>query len=168
MLTPNTSVSLGLLSRALLDAAVGILATTGAGAPVHQFVTVARPAFDCEMVAVQLSRLADDATSPAGLGSKRRNVFGNIPLPSLDVFVIRCTTPLPNSGEFPSDEAKTETAMIVQEDAWVLWNGLRDQQDELFDGCTGVYFDYGIPVAERGGYVGWQMSIRSPIGGYAP
>lgn len=162
----GTIVSLGVLSQAVLDAVVGILESTSAGAPASQFVTVARPAFDCEFVAVQLSRLADDATTPGGLGAKRRNVFGNIPLPTLDIFVVRCTTQVTN-GMHPTDAAKTETALMVQEDAWALWNGLRAVQDEIFDGCTGVYFDYGIPIAERGGYVGWTMSIRSPIEGYA-
>lgn len=154
-----------MLSQALLDAVVGILETTAAGVPPSQFLTVARPAFDCEFVAVQLSRLTDDSTSPGGLPSKRRNVFGNVPLPTLDIFVVRCTTPLLN-GQLPTDEAKTETALMIQEDAWALWNGLRDMQNELFDGCIGAYFDYGIPIAERGGFVGWQMTIRPAVEGY--
>lgn len=162
---PGTLISLGLLSQAVLDRAVEIIETTTAGAPASRFVSVAKPAIDCEFVAVQLGRLGDDNTTPTGLDAKRRHVFGHVPLAMYEIYVVRCTTPLLN-GQLPTDEAKTETALMVQEDAWALWNGLRDVQDELFDGCTGVYIDFGLPLAERGGYVGWITSIRVPIEGY--
>jgi len=152
----------------LLDASVAILDTTPEGAPHSQFLASGRPAFDCEFVAVQVVRVAEDATSPLSvLETKRRNHFGNIIVVTFVIYVVRCG-PSIKQGLPPTDQAKSENAAIVFRDGWVLWNGIRDIQDDLFDGCLGVYFDGGLPIDEQGGYVGWVFQIRASIEGYAP
>lgn len=156
-------------AQAVLDASVAILdAETDDGAPTSQFLCTGRPAFDCAFVAVQIPRLAEDSTSPLGLlETKRRNRFGNIILPTFTIYVVRCGPDIKN-GLPPSDAAKTANARMVLRDGWVLWNGIRDIQDDLFDDCLGVYFDGGLPIQEQGGYVGWQFQIRAQIEGYVP
>ena len=145
-----------------------ILDTTTARAPASQFLSPTRPAFDCEFVAVQVARLAEDTTSPLSLtATKKRNHFGNIILATFLIYVVRCA-PMMVGANPPTDAAKTASATTVQEDAWAIWNGIRDQQDELFDDCLGVYFDGGTPIQESGGYVGWLFQIRASIEGYTP
>ena len=159
-------------AQALLDACVTILGTTKGGIPESQFLTSGRPAFDCEFVAVQVALLREDTTQPLSiLETKKRNRFGNIILATFVIYVVRCG-PTPKPGQrtspIPSDEDKTENAALVYEDGWALWNGIRDVQDDLFDACLGVYFDGGTPIAEQGGFVGWQFQIRASIDGYDP
>lgn len=161
-------LELTITAQALLDTTITILDTTPAGAPESQYLTPAKPAFDCEFVAVQVARLAEDTTAPLNLTqTKRRNVFGNIILATFVIYVVRCAPMMVGSSP-PTDAAKTASATTVQEDAWSLWNGIRDQQDELFDNCLGVYFDGGLPIPESGGYVGWTFQIRASIEGYTP
>jgi hypothetical protein len=158
---------LTLTAQALLDACVLILDTTAARAPVSQFLTSWRPAFDCEFVAVQIPRIGEDNTSPLQvLETKKRNRFGNLIVATFVIYVVRCGPVL--NGGIPTDAAKTTNAGIVLQDGWVLWNGMRDQQDEIFDDCLGVYFDGGVPLPESGNYVGWQFQIRANIEGYTP
>lgn len=164
----NPLERLTVLAQAVLDACVTILNTTTALAPTSQFLTPARPAFDCEFVAVWVSRLSEDNTSPLNITStKRRNHFGNVILATFVIYVVRCA-PMIQGSSPPTDAAKTASAATVQEDGWALWNGIRDVQDTLFDDCLGVYFDGGVPIEERGGYVGWQFTFRASIEGYVP
>lgn len=153
------------LAQSILDASVAILDTTTALAPASQFLTPARPAFDCEFVAVEIARLQEDNTAALGLSVKRRGEFGNIILATFVIYVVRCAPQITGAMP-PTDAAKTASAATVHEDGWALWNGLRSQSDILFDSCLGVYFDGGLPILEQGGYVGWQFQIRASIEGY--
>lgn len=167
-MAPTTIDQLNLVATDLLNAVVTILNTTDALAPNSQFLTPARPAFDCEFVAVQVSRLAEDTTAPLNVtATKKRNVFGNIIIATFVIYVVRCAPMMVGSSP-PTDAAKTASAATVHQDGWSLWNGIRDQQDDLFDACLGVYFDGGVPIPEAGGYVGWQFQIRASIEGYIP
>jgi len=164
---PPTNIDqLGTVAQVVLDEAVTILNTTSALAPASQFLTAARPAFDCEFVAVQTSYLAEDATSPlAVLETKKRNKFGNIIIATFAIYVVRCAPQIQGSNP-PTDAAKTANTLMVLQDGWALWNGFRVAQDDIFDGCLGVYFEAGIPIQEQGGYVGWLFTIRASIEGY--
>jgi len=165
-MAPTSIDQLGDVAQSLLDEAVTILGTTDAGVPASQFLSPARPAFDCEFVAVQTSFLQEDFTSPlATLETKKRNKFGNIILATFQIYVVRCAPEI-QGGNPPSDLAKTNSALMVMQDGWALWNGLRAAQDDLFDPCLGVYFDNGIPIPESGGFLGWIFSIRATIEGY--
>jgi hypothetical protein len=166
---PETSLlELTTVAQSLLDEVVVILGTTTLGAPASQFLTPARPAIDCEFVAVQVSRLSEDATTPqVGTSSKRRNHFGNVIMATFVIYVVRCA-PNMQGMSLPTDAAKTASAGEVLEDAWALWNGIRVAQETLFDDCLGVYFDGGVPIQESGGFVGWQFQIRASLEGYTP
>ena len=165
-MAPTDIDALSAVAQEILDAVVIVLDTTAAGAPSSQFMTAARPAIDCEFVAVQMMRLAEDTTSPLTLTeTKLRKHFGNIILASYTVWVVRCA-PVIDGLRPPSDAQKTANAITVQTDAWALWNGIRAVQDDLFDACLGVYIDGGTPVPESGGFVGWQFAFRASIEGY--
>lgn len=156
------------VAQSLLDTSAIILDTTVAMAPASQFLSPSRPAIDCEFLAVQITRLAEDTTSPLTLTAvKRRNHFGNIILATFVIYIVRCAPEIKGVNP-PSDAAKTASAAMVQEDAWALWNGIREYQASLFDDCLGVYFDGGVPIQESGGFVGWQFQIRASVEGYDP
>jgi hypothetical protein len=159
---------LGDQAQALLDTMVSVLdAETDLGAPASQFLTPAAPAFDCEFCAVQATLIAEDFTSPSSiLEQKLRGKFGNIIVVSYTMYVVRDCAPVISGGQLPTDAAKTESARIVLKDGYVLWNGIRSAQDTLFDDCLGVYFDGGVPVPERGQFMGWTFQIRASIDGY--
>lgn len=165
---PTTIAELGSVTQALLDEVVDILGTTTLGPPPNQFLSPATPAIDCEFVAVETTYLQEDFTSPlAILETKKRNVFGNVIIATWVIWVVRCA-PQMEGHNAPTDAAKTEAALVVMEDGWALWNGLRAAQDTLFDNCLGVYFDQGTPLREQGGYMGWTFQIRASIEGYEP
>lgn len=167
---PPTSIDqLTITAQALLDTVVTILNTTPSLAPDSQFLTPSKPAFDCEFVAVQVARLAEAPTSPLtpNLAVGNRNRFGNVIQATYIIYVVRCAPEMEGSRP-PSDAAKTASAGVVERDGWALWNGIRDQQDELFDDCIGVMFDGGVPIQEEGAFVGWAFQIRASIEGYVP
>lgn len=154
-------------ATALLDEVVAILnAETAEGAPKSQFLCTARPPIDCEFVAVQLPRISEDTTSPLGVtGTKRRDDFGNIILITYVVWVIRCA-PMPTRTGAPTDAEKSRISGNTMKDGWVIWNGIRVAQDELFDACLGVYFDGWNSFPEQGGFQGGTFQIRVSLAGY--
>lgn len=164
-----TSVDqLGLVAQNLQDAAEAIIGTTTAGVPASTFISAARPAWDCEFLSVQVSLLGDDFTSPLEvLETKLRNHYGELIVSTFDVWIVRCGPNLAKKLP-PSDETKTTNSLQVIQDGWALWNGLRAVQDEIFDGCLGVYFDNWAPQPEQGGYVGGVLTIRASVEGYVP
>lgn len=167
---PETSLAqLTTVSQAILDTTVIILNTTPAMAPDSQFLTPSRPAFDCEFVAVQVSRLAEETTLPLSSVpiTGNRNRFGNIILATFIIYVVRCA-PQMYGENAPTDAAKTASATTVQEDGWAIWNGWREEQGIVFDNCQGVHFDGGLPIQEEGGFVGWTFQLRAMIEGYTP
>lgn len=167
---PDPQDRLTLVAQTLLDTVVTILETTSSGAPESRFLTSSQPAIDCEFVAVQVARLNEEVTSPLTpvMATGNRNRFGNVILANYIMYVVRCAPEMDNSGNPPSDEDKTNSAYEVQRDGWVIWNGIRYYQDDIFDDCIGVHFDGGLPIPESGGYVGWAFSIRAAIEGYVP
>lgn len=166
---PTTLSQLTTVAQAILDTAVTILNTTAAMAPDSQFLSPSAPAFDCEFVAVQVTRLSEENTSPLtpSMATGNRNRFGNVILASYVVYVVRCAPEMQGANP-PTDAAKTASATTVQEDGWALWNGFREEQDLLFDDCIGVHFEGGVPIQEQGAYVGWIFAFRAAIEGYLP
>jgi len=168
-MAPTSLAQLTIVAQAVLDSSVAILNTTTAGAPTSQFLTPSKPAFDCEFVAVQVARLGEEQTSPLTtsmiLGNRDR--FGNVILATYILYVVRCAVEWDGANP-PTDAAKTAGAAQVQEDGWALWNGWRDEQPFIFDDCTGVHFDGGVPIQEEGAFVGWQFILRGMIEGYIP
>ena len=168
-MAPTTLAQLTIVAQAVLDTTVTLLNTTPALAPTSQFLTPSRPAFDCEFVAVQVGRLGEETTLPLSsvMVTGNRNRFGNVILATYVIYVIRCAPEMQGANP-PTDAAKTASAMTVQEDGWVIWNGWREEQEFVFDNCIGVHFDGGTPIQEEGGFVGWQFQMRAMIEGYEP
>lgn len=168
-MAPTSLQQLTIVAQAVLDSTVAILNTTTAMAPTSQFLTPSTPAFDCEFVAVQVARLGEETTSPltTAMIPGNRDRFGNVILATYILYVVRCAPEMMGANP-PTDAAKTASAVTVQEDGWAIWNGWREEQSFIFDDCTGVHFDGGVPIQEEGGFVGWTFQLRSMIEGYAP
>lgn len=166
-MAPTSVDQLGLVAENLLAAAETILGTTSAGVPAHTFIAAARPTWDCEFLSIQVALLGDDFTSPLEpLQTKLRNHYGELIIATFVTWVVRCGPEIRKLP--PTDEAKTVNSLGVIQDGWALWNGYRSVQDEVFDGCLGVYFDNWVPEPEQGGYVGGTLTIRASVEGYTP
>ena len=170
VVVPSTIETLTLYAQSVLTVAEEALALTDAGLPERSYNSPAAPTFDCcPALMVHVSGLDEAPTSPLSPAevTARRGDFGNIILASYIITAIRCA-PVPDSSGNPPSVAEIEAATVeVQQDGWALWNRLRHAvaDGEIFDDCLGVHVDSGVPIAEQGGCVGWQFSIRASIPG---
>ena len=167
-IVPSTVATLSDYSDAVLEVAIDALNTTTAGAPDRAYVSPAPPAFDCcPALMVHVASLTEEATSPGTPGgSARRGDFGSIILAGYQIWAIRCA-PVMDGDLLPAPSEIAASALEVQEDGWALWNGLRHavKNGDIFERCTGVHFDGGVPIPEQGGCVGWTFRIRAMIPG---
>jgi hypothetical protein len=168
----STVTSLTELAQEFLDVSEESLDQTTAGAPDLVYLEAGPlPAFDCcPALFAYVSSLGEDFTSPqapAGAIGQRFN-HGRRNLATLNVVVLRCAAELGQNG-MPTAAAKNAVAATVEEDGWALWNGVhRAIRDGRFkDLCSTVYMDIGQAIPEQGGCVGWLMTVRSDIGGWA-
>jgi hypothetical protein len=58
-------------------------------------------------------------------------------------------------------------AQEVQQDGWAMWNGIYHAINDgtFLDICTVAHFDRSALLEERGGCVGWSMTIRAELNG---
>ena len=143
------------------------------GAPDRQFVSPGQPVDDCcEQLAVHIPAVGQANTSPTGLASGKRHLFGAINHVALSVRITRC---IPNgmnaqSGVYtpPSPVSLTEAARQLNADAWALWNHLFNLQssDLLLSLCDEVFFDGIGAIPPSGGCGGWVLQMHCSLGGY--
>lgn len=157
------------LAQSLLVVAEASLATTAAGTPDIAYIDASTPAFDCcPAVIVHVQQLTEEATSPlfptpvTGM----RAQYGRVNLATLVVTALRCAAKPERDGSVLIAD-KEAVAVMVQEDAWALWNGLYHAiQNEVFsDLCSIVHFDRGASIPAQGGCVGWQFVVRAELAG---
>lgn len=160
-------------AQEVLDVAEDSLDGTLGGIPDRVFRTPAEPAFDCcpehDQLTVHVARLAEAQTSPTGPAenSALRSNLGAVIKATYTVIVIRCAAGPDSRGNPPSPAAIQATADVVEMDGWALWNGLRHayQNGLIFEHCSGVNFDDGVPINEQGMCVGWRFVIRAMVPG---
>lgn len=166
----STINTLSEYATAVLSVAEDALADTDAGTPERSTVTPAAPTFDCcPQLTVHVSLLAEAPTSPTGPAenSALRSNLGALILATYVVTVIRCA-PVPDDfGGPPTVVEIGAVAHTVLQDGWALWNGLRHAylNGQIFEHCTGVHFDRGVPIREQGTCVGWEFTIRAHVPG---
>lgn len=154
-------------AQALLDACETLL---GARSPDVAFVSPGPPVFDCcPMLAVHVPAIGEASTVGLGaLDSGHRYSQARVNLSMLVVSIVRCDQE--NNGSLPNVPAKEATASEVLQDVWTLWNGLYRMFSDgvLFRGCGERFFDGARAIPPSGGCVGWLLTFRVSIPGYAP
>jgi hypothetical protein len=171
-IVPSTVDTLSQYAETLLGICEDALATTDAGAPSNVYMDASIPALDCcpELCVVALP-LGEDTTSPLAPTPETalRTTFGNVILATYAIFATRCAAVPQKNGQPPTPAEKSAVARMVQQDGWALWNGVRHAvaNGEIFDTCTGVYFDGVRILNAQGGCVGVIMTVRAMIPGIA-
>lgn len=168
--TAGTITSLTALAEQTLAIAAASLDETAAGAPDLQYMEAGPlPAWDCcPALFVIAGPIREELTSPlapSGVTGQRAS-FGRINLVTLTTVVLRCAANPDAQGNVTSD-AKTAVATTVQQDGWALWTGFyRAILNNEYEGlCTIVRFDFGQPLEEQGGCVGWEQVMHVELGG---
>jgi hypothetical protein len=168
-MAPADVTTLSDLADLLLTVSLGALQTTTAGAPAISYVSPAAPAFDCcPALILYVAALTEETTSPTApiAATGMRGKYGRISLATYVILALRCAPKVSNTGVVLTSDA-TAVAHAVQEDGWALWNGVSCAiKNEVFeDLCSIVHIDRGQVIAEQGGCVGWQFTIRAEIPG---
>lgn len=156
----------------LLAACVAALDLTTARAPERAYVSDGPVALDCEQVTVHFANLAQADTSPSApvLQPARRLLGASLAVLGMVITATRCVPVVSNEGRPPTVAAIQESALVVAQDVWALWNHLHQQirDGSLFPGCQGVYIDPALPINTSGGVGGWTLTVRVPMEGIPP
>lgn len=168
-MTVSTVNSTYLLSQAFLTVCENSLATTVGGTPDLSYVYPSRPPVDCcPALIVWMGLLSEETTSPISppASTGHRASYGRINLVTLTAWALRCSPPVNNDGSVDLSEI-ARVAQEVQQDGWALFNGIYQAVNDgtFLDICTTVHFDRSAPLEERGGCVGWSMTIRAELNG---
>lgn len=166
------------LAQELLDACVESLNTIPTfapalgGAPERSFIAPGLPSWDCcEQLTVHSEPgVAENDTSPGGLASGRRAVYGRINLVGLVASLTRCipTTGATLADEIPDPDDLQAAAAQIHADGWALWNHIYNMQreGEIFARCDEVYWDGLRAFVPLGGCAGWTLNFRLQLDGY--
>lgn len=170
---------LQLLSQALLDACAEALDTIPAwdasllGAPDRQFISAGLPVWDCcEQLVVHVVGLLEGDTSPGGLASGKRGLYGRINHVLLNATMTRCVSTGAESGAGsyspPSVLALGADAVQHNADGWALFNHLYNLQSSglFLNLCDEVFFEGITSAVPAGGCAGWVVAVRAYLGGY--
>lgn len=166
------------LAADFLTAVAEAMATTEAGGPARQFVSLGAPLWEtgCAQASVQVLTLTEESTrdlSPA-MQTGLRHARGRVNLVGFVAYAVRCVTVSEgnqNVYQPQSDATLSAEAKAAYEDGWAIWNYVTEaiRQDVLFGGpCGDVHFDLGVPFNPQGGLAGWQFTIRAELNGYRP
>ena len=82
------------------------------------------------------------------------------------IWALRCAPKVQKGGSVLVADNEAATREVLQ-DGWALWNGVTCAVKEgTFENlCSYMHVQQAISVAEQGGCVGWQMSLRAEIPG---
>lgn len=160
------------LSNQYLSLCADLLDTTAGGSPDLAYVYPVQPVIDCcPALIVFMPRLTEEQTSPLTppAATGHRAQFGRVNLVTLTAWVLRCSPRMSDDGSVNVTEV-LYVAQQVQQDGWVLWNGIYHAiRDGVFKSlCEDVHFGEARPIREQGGCLGWEFTIRAELNGYAP
>lgn len=173
----TTRTSLYDLAAELLTEAAVILGTTTSGAPAIQYVSAGPPPLDCCGILTVHAGIITYGPFNAEFGLGDAFDQANrpvIPIVPLTISAFRCATAVPTGGAsitLPAAAKMAADASVVYEDAWTLWNGLRQAitSDELFGGsCKAYMSESATIVAPEGGCVGSVVTLVTELEGFQP
>ena len=175
---PSTVSSMYDLAVDLRYAVAAAMATTPAGGPEREFISLGEPPWDtgCAQAVVQIPTLSEGSTNPTSPAEEtgRRVGRGRVNLVGLVAWAVRCIEASEGNSQVwspPSDDQLSREARAAYEDGWAIWNWITraNLAGELFGGpCSIVHFDGGAPAQPAGGLGGWRFALRVELGGYDP
>lgn len=156
----------------LLEACRVALDTLPAQAPETRYVYPgASPALECDADALIVNvptittMASGQVTTPGDAG---RDTKKRINLPVIGIIITRCYA----ADAGLNIESYDDAARKVLSDIWCLWNLLPKAKEAgtlgaLFGECAEVFFDPPAALEPQGGTVGWTMTVRPWLPGYA-
>lgn len=157
------------MARELLEAAAAGLATTTAGAPARQYVSIASPAYDCEQLTVHYATAVKAPFNPAAGFGLHRIAGGSVNVVQFDVTVLRCV-PVQDGTKPPTPAALEAAALVHGIDGWTLWNWLQSRlrDDSLWAlwPCGELAMSPMIPINPQGGFAGTVISFQARVDGF--
>ena len=169
---PSTVTTLYDFAKELLDDCHDALLTTSGGATTYEHVNPGTPSLDCcDSLIVYVNPLGAEphgggAAYEEGHQSQRG---GRLNVATFKILVTRCLEQ-PSDGAPLPDADLNAAAQEVDADVWAIWNYLTAlyRAGSLFQGaCSDVWFVNAIPLEPQGGCIGWTITIRAAIDGYA-
>lgn len=167
---PPSPDRIWLLAQELRDVIVAGYALAGVDLPERQFVSPGLPAWDCEILAVQLERtfgiagnLATEIIEPQ-LPQAAHAMRGA----TFAVHLIRCVPTLHDDGtnvQVPSVTEEEAAAKVIYTDVQMLLNVIvAGQRAGDLPGCSGVAFEAWQTVGPQGGLSGGYLRLRLMVG----
>lgn len=159
-----------LLAQELRDVISHGYAVAGVDLPERQFVSPGLPAWDCEILAVQLERtfgiagnLATELIEPQlpAVGHAMRGA-------TFAIWLIRCVPTIHDDGtnvQIPSVTEEEAAAKIIYSDVQLLLNVIvAAQRAGELPGCSGLAFEVWQTVGPQGGLSGGYLRLRLMVG----
>lgn len=167
MAAPSTSDGLYDQAVELLEVCAAAIAE-GLGGPAERaYVSPGLPAQDCcDQLAVWVAGLGE-APLPGALPGQSPKAL-RVNMPTFRVRVTRCIPMPSDNGEPPSAAALEDAARAIDQDLWLIWNGVIHavRDGTLWNGrCSNIWVDQANPVDPAGGCGGWDLRFRTELGG---
>lgn len=150
------------LASDLLSAAAHVLDTSSVvpDAPELQYVSIGRPAHDCELLVVYIEPIIQYPVNPASAGCFVRFRA------TLNVELIRCSPTLDEDGNPPDMDTLAAAGIAHANDGNVLLFGLQQmwQDGSLLPSlpqeqcCSQMAMQRMAPVGPDGGFAGWRVT----------
>jgi hypothetical protein len=134
------------------------------------YVALAQPALDCpDQLTVHVAALARQAAGAGvALPDFAHGLATQIATTNQAAFVVtivRCVPTAGDSGTPPSTLDYEAASLAVLGDLWLLWKGIPAgvRNGELWQGCEQAILGPATPVAESGGFAGWQIPVTGEV-----
>lgn len=157
------------IAKAVLAAVVDGYAAEGVALPARQFVPPGLPAYDCDLLAVQLVRTFGHGGSLAAEVLEPQTPAAGHALrgAAFDIHLIRCVPVVNDDGTPPSTILEETAAEVILTDAQLLLNVIvAAQRSGDLPGCSGLVFEQWRTVTPQGGLAGGILTVRVMVGAW--
>jgi len=146
----------------LLVDVVDIFSDEGISLPDLRYIHSGEVAYDCDLVAVQVSRIRIGSPSREQTQSVAKTMFETGVAYRIHVIRKLCAI-LQDEGKFPTADQFDQDALVAMQDGWVLFNGLvtRANQGTLAAGvlCDEIVIGPAATTGPQGGLGGWTCEV---------
>lgn len=146
------------------------------GRPGCSYVAPGPPPYDvypCLIVYTSGPAVGDTfPLQPALSPSHRATTHGQVNLVTMTASILRCGW-IPGDGEEQEIDpvAVSASARQTSADLWAIWNGIKaaKRNGNLFAPREReLFMDPAVAIAQQGGAVGWQITVRTQLDGFDP
>lgn len=146
------------LADDVLGVAAARLTSAGRTPPDRQFVSPGAVAFDCEQLAIEVTRAFH------GLPALELGRVGCAAPLSVDLRLTltrECISLMDTQGNPPSDIALNDNAHELYLDGWALYNGILEAwyDKDFSEACNSMALGPLLPVGPEGNHAGWTLAL---------